>query len=136
MGIKHLSQANIDRDFIKKALIAFGILTLVGICILFAGKTQKFDYIRNGQIHSVLVEKGEDPVYEANTDILLSLSYADKYTPITISDLTKDESHNGFNIYMFLKWEAFLLLMGIIWILARYMNRLLYGEDGDTKDDW
>ena len=136
MGIKHLSQANIDRDFIKKALITFVILTLVGIYIHFAGKTQKFDYIHNGQIHSVLVEKGEDPLSEANTDILLSLSYADKYTPITISDLTKDESHNGFDIYSFLKWEAFLLLMGIVWILLRYGNRLIYGEDGDTKDNW
>jgi hypothetical protein len=136
MGIKHLSQANIDRDLIKKALITFGIWTLLGIYFLFAFKTQKFDYIHNGQIHSVLVEKGKDPVLEANSDILSGLSYSDKYIPITISDLTKDESHNGFEIYYFLKWEALFLALGVLWILLRYLNRLFYGEDGDTKDDW
>lgn len=136
MGIKHLSQANIDRDFIKKAVLIFGILTLVGIYFCFKFRTEKFDYTHNGQIHSVLVEKGKDPVLEANSDILSGLSYSDKYTRITISDLTKDESHNGFDIYSFLKWEAFLLLMGVVWILSRYGNRLIYGEDGDTKNDW
>ena len=135
MGIEHLSQAHPDANFIVKALIAFVVFSFINFSISSSGDQENYDFVFEGKHHSVVVEKGEDPVFEAQflVNILEELKgkYPPNVTQISKSDITKRSKFD-----LFWRFEGFLVIMGIVWIILRYLNRLAYGEDHHTNDDW
>jgi hypothetical protein len=55
---------------------------------------------------------------------------------LTIMGIAICNADGYFDLNSFLKWEGFTLILLVSWICLRFLNRLIYGEDGDTDKDW
>ena len=73
----------------------------------------------------MIVEEGENPVKQAIERVSYSI-YGTKPINITKEDLIKRS-----NFSSFLKMEYYWFVLIIAWIIVRFFNRLLYGDDPD-----
>ena len=135
MGIKHLSQAHPDTNFIVKALIAFIVLSFFNLSISSSSDQENYNFVYKGKEYSSVVEKGEDPVaiVQSRVRALEGLNgiFPPNVMQVSESDITKRNKY-----YQFWRFERALVMLGVLWIIARYINRLFLGEDHHTKDDW
>ena len=135
MGIKHLSQAHPDANFIGKALIAFIVLSFINLSINSSSDQENYYFVYQGKEYSVVVEKGEDPIAKAQV-LVTAFEVGNGIFPpnemqVSESDLTKRKKSD-----QFWRFEGALVMLGVLWIIARYTNRLFLGENHHTKDDW
>ena len=128
MGWRHLNQAHPNKRYWKQTLVIFLCTEIIVLIAFTLNKSDKYDYTYKGKNYSVIVEKGKEPYWSEEEDMPLH------YLKV---EIIKDENYNGFDTMLFLKWHGFLFFIILpLSILARYGNRLLYGEDGDKPGDW
>ena len=135
MGIKHLSQAHPDKNLIVKLLVAFIVLSMINFSSTSSEEQERYYFVYKGKEYSSLVEKGEDPVAIVQNDVY-RLEVANGIFPpnqmqVSESDITKENKYD-----QFWRFEGALVAMGVLVIIARYINRLFLGEDHHTKADW
>lgn len=135
MGIKHLSQAHPDTNLIVKLLVVFIVLSIWNLSSSSNEDTERYDFVYRGKEYSSLVEKGEDPVAIVQNRVY-GLEVANGIFPpnqmqVSESDITKRNKYD-----QFWRFEGALVALGVLFIIARYINRLFHGEDHHTKDDW
>ena len=135
MGIKHLSQAHPDTNLIVKLLVVFIVLSIWNLSSSSNEDTERYDFVYRGKEYSSLVEKGEDPVaiVQWRVNILEGANgiYPPNEMQVSESDITKRNKYD-----QFWRFEGALVALGVLFIIARYINRLFLGEDHHTKDDW
>ncbi|MFL2569758.1 MAG: hypothetical protein ACJ0QH_03515 [Flavobacteriales bacterium] len=58
------------------------------------------------------------------------------YLVYSIFGIWTMSSEITFDFQEFLNWELLGIAFIVFWIFLRFLNRLIYGEDGDTDADW
>ena len=128
MGFKHLHEANpFKKKFLIKVAIYYSILTLVSCYITFGIDSEDtYDFVYMGVEYKIIVREGENPIDNAKSRVHFLTPGVEPI--ITEKDLIK---RSKFSFFLKMQWAWFLII--IAWIIARFFNRLLYGDDPDIK---
>lgn len=129
MGFRHLHQARITKKVLIKAVIGFSLFVITGVVFYFIFPQEKYYYNDQNDFY----------VQDLDKDIEHALLMIKIQNPgnehLIIEDLRLDENYR-YNTESIKFCTIFGLIMVPAWIVLRFLNRLVYGEDGDTDEDW
>lgn len=129
MGFRHLKQARITKKVLIKAVIGFSLFVLTGIVFDFIFPVEKYYYNDQNDFYIQDIDKDVE-------DALFMIKFNNPGNDhLTLEDLRLDENFR-YGTEGKKMWTIFGLIMVPAWIILRFLNRLLYGEDGDTDADW
>lgn len=136
MGFKHLHEANpFKKRFLIKASIYLALLTMVNYVIQFNyGSTEYYHFSYLGKEYTVGVSEGDSPIQQAKFKAYRKTKNRSLLSPFNNS-ITEKDLIKGSDWWGFWKMQCIWLFIGIVWVIARFLNRLFYGDDPHLKLD-
>ena len=132
MGFKHLHQANpFKKKFLIKASVYLTLMTMLQYHLSFnAYPSEYYHFTYAGKKYTVEVEEGGNPVQQAKYKAYRKTKHKALLSP-TKNTISEKDLIKGSDWWGFWKMQCIWLGIGILIIIARFLNRLFYGDDPD-----